>query len=112
MYQVPGGLISIFPVSGSPDLRICLLCSILCPNSILYQLSEITVLEPLHVPSICFLDLNHTSALVPRFTMPGPWNDTAERKLLLCLLANPGLKGDWEFLADKLGENFTTEAIR
>jgi hypothetical protein len=43
--------------------------------------------------------------------MPGPWNASSERKLLLCII---GLQSKlrWAVIAQRMGEQFTEEACR
>ena len=45
------------------------------------------------------------------FVMPGPWDASSERKLLLCII---GLQSKlvWAVIAQRMGEQFTEEACR
>jgi hypothetical protein len=44
-------------------------------------------------------------------TMPGPWDQDTDRKLLLCLV-DPNLKAKWAEVATSMGPSFTSESVR
>jgi len=43
--------------------------------------------------------------------MPGPWNASTERKLLLCII-DPKAKHKWDIVSEQMGSEFSVEACR
>lgn len=43
--------------------------------------------------------------------MPSPWDNTTERKLLLCMI-DPKATPRWQFIAQTMGPHFSAEACR